>query len=345
MLLFYKESLLMQKTLLIPGGLGFIGCNFVRYMKEKYPEYRQVIVDNFSLIGTEHNLDGIPDIIVEKADIRDFVQMQEIYKHYKPDFVVNFAAESHNDRAISSPNSFFETNTLGCQYLLECSRIYGIEKHIHISTIEVYGEQGDVPYFTEESPLNAKTPYSCAKAGGDMAVRAYMKTYDMPICMTHCANNYGPYQYPEKLIPVMVTNLMLGKKVPIYGYGLQMRDWLHTIDHSIAIDLVLHKGKSNEIYDISARQEVTNMEIARLVLKYMGLGEDRIEYVADRPNHDRRYLIEPGKIERELGFKPSVELEEGIRQTVEWYQNNESWWRPILEQNKNLQFDWSTFQK
>lgn len=332
---------LFMKTLLIFGGLGFIGTNFTRYMRKKYSDYKLVVVDNYSLVGMEHNLEGV-GVEVVRGDIRDFEAMLELYKTYKPDFVVNFAAESHNDRAIVSPNSFYETNVVGCQYLLECSRQVGVEKHVHISTIEVYGEQGeDIPYFTETSPLNAKTPYSAAKAGGDLAVRAYMKTFDVPICMTHCANNFGPYQYPEKLIPVMVTNVLQGKKIPLYGDGLQMRDWLHVDDHSLAIDLVLHEGTAGEIYDISSRNEQTNIYVARKVLHVLGMGEEMIAYVADRPNHDRRYLIEPAKIERDLGFQPRKDFDTALEETVQWYVNNREWWMNIQNQNSKLQVDWS----
>lgn len=329
-------------TLLCFGGAGFIGINFVHYMQRTYPDYKIVVVDNFSLPGTEQNVAGLEGVEVIKGDIRNFEEMLALYKRLKPDYVVNYAADSHNDRAILSPNSFFETNVVGCQYLLECSRQVGVKKHVHISTIEVYGEQGEgVPYFTEESPLNAKTPYSAAKAGGDMAVRSYMKTFDVPLCMTHCANNYGPYQYPEKMIPAFITNLLEGKKVPVYGDGLQARDWLHVEDHALAVDLVLHKGQPGEIYDISARNEVTNLEITKRILSLLCRDESWIEHVADRPNHDRRYLIEPAKIERELGFKPKWTFEEGMKATVQWYLDNQEWWRHIQSQNSELLIDWS----
>ncbi len=329
-------------TLLTFGSAGFIGINFVHYMQRKYPDYKIIIVDNFSLAGTEQNVEGLTGIEVIKADIRNFEEMLALYKRLKPDYVVNFAAESHNDRAILSPNSFFETNAVGCQYLLECSRQVPVKKHVHISTIEVYGEQQEgIPYFTEESPLNAKTPYSAAKAGGDMAVRSYMKTFNVPVCMTHCANNYGPYQYPEKLIPAFVTNLLLGKKVPVYGDGMQARDWIHVDDHALAVDLVLHNGRPGEIYDISSRNEQSNLYITEQILKYLGKDESCIEHVADRPNHDRRYLIEPAKIETELGFKPVVEFEQGLKETVAWYVENEKWWKHIMELNTELLIDWS----
>jgi dTDP-glucose 4,6-dehydratase len=283
--------------------------------------------------------------------------MKEVYAKYQIDYVVNFAAESHNDRAILDPSIFARANALGAQQMVEVSRQFKVKRHIHVSTIEVYGEQGkDVPYFTEGSPLNAKTPYSAAKAAGDLLVRAYMHTYrDMDICITHCANNYGPYQFPEKLIPLAVSNLMQGKKIALYGDGMQRRDWLHVSDHCRAIDLVLHASKKVEfgeeaatdasqlpIFDISARNEVTNLEIAKIILDEMNLDFDQwVEFVADRPNHDRQYLINPEKIETQLGFKPVTNFDEGMRATVRWYIENRKWWEDILARSKNLQMDWS----
>jgi len=328
-------------TVLIPGGLGFIGSNFVRYMESKYPSYRLVVVDNGSLPGTDHNLRGTHAVYVH-GDIRDKHGLRKIYERFRPTYVVNFAAESHNDRAILDPDCFYETNVVGTQYLLSCSRAAGVQTHVHISTIEVYGEQGEgVEYFTETSPLNAKTPYSSSKAGGDLAVRAFMKTYpDLHVCMTHCANNYGAWQYPEKFIPVAIASILQGEEIPLYGDGLQMRDWLHVLDHCRAIDLVLHQGKAGGIYDISARNEVTNLHIAKLLCDIMEVPHSRIKHVGDRPNHDRRYLIEPKKIETELGFKPIYDFMEGLKLTVNWYKENLEWWERIQQLNKNLRVDW-----
>lgn len=348
-------------NILITGVAGFIGSNFAHYIAENYPNYRIVGIDKLSAYSNRANiasLESLDKIKFFQADITSRDQMEPIYQEFQPDYIVNFAAESHNDRAIKNPTVFVQSNALGAQVLLELSREYGMQRHIHISTIEVYGEQGpDVPFFTESSPLNAKTPYSAAKAAGDMIVRAYMQTYtDMDICMTHCANNYGPYQFPEKLIPLAISNVLRGKKVPLYGDGGQRRDWLHVLDHCRGIDLVLQQPNKPAfnpseaaidpgllpIYDFSARQEMTNTEIIGMVLDELNLNPDEwIEFVADRPNHDRKYLINPEKVERELGFKPSIQIEEGIAQTARWYVDNRSWWEGILAQAGSLQIDWS----
>jgi dTDP-glucose 4,6-dehydratase len=349
-----------SKSLLITGAAGFIGSNFTRLMVEKYPGYHIVALDNLSPYSNRDNildLEKSGKIVFELADITDFDKIIKIYKKHDIDYVVNFAAESHNDRAIINPSAFAKANAWGAQQIAEASRQFRVKRHVHISTIEVYGEQGkDVPYFTEKSPLNAKTPYSAAKAAGDLLIRAYMHTYkDLDICMTHCANNYGPYQFPEKLIPLTVSNLMRGKKVALYGDGQQKRDWLHVQDHCRAIDLVLHMPERPKfgveaatdasklpIYDISARNEVSNIKIIEIILAEMNLEFDKwVDFVADRPNHDRRYLINPEKIETQLGFKPTIEFDRGIRETVRWYIDNRKWWEDILARSKNLQLDWS----
>jgi len=346
----------VPKTYLVTGACGFIGSNYCHYLLREVGDVRLVAVDNLGFAASEANLDGIRDsLTLEVADIADFERMQQIYAAHKPDYVVNFAAESHNDRAINEPSIFMRTNGLGAQIMCECSRLAGVETHVHISTIEVYGElPADVGAFSEGSPLNAKTPYSSAKAAGDIIVRAYMHTYPgLDVRMTHCANNYGRYQFPEKLIPLMITHVLRGKKVPVYGDGLQMRDWLHVVDHCRAIQAVLTAPPTEistaaatdasllPIYDISARNEVTNLEVVRVVLDELGRDpEETIEYVTDRPNHDRRYLIDPQKIETELGWSPSIEFEPGLRETVQWYLDNESWWQDILERKGDLQVHW-----
>jgi len=348
-----------NKNILITGAAGFIGSNFTHYIVNKYPNYNVIALDNLSPYSNYENIKHLEDskkIRFEKADITDFEKIIEIYKKYEIDFVVNFAAESHNDRAILNPSIFAKTNALGAQLMVEASHRCGVKRHIHVSTIEVYGEQGDVPYFTEKSPLNAKTPYSSAKAAGDLLVRAYMHTYkEMDICITHCANNYGPFQFPEKLIPLAISNVLQGKKIQLYGDGLQKRDWLHVHDHCRAIDLVMHmKGKVviNEeaatdssklpIFDISARNEVTNIQIIQAIMKELKLKfNEHVQFVADRPNHDRRYLINPEKIENILGFKPEIEFEEGIKSTIRWYIDNRKWWEDILTRSNDLQIDWS----
>jgi dTDP-glucose 4,6-dehydratase len=344
-------------TYFVAGACGFIGSNFVHVLLERQPDARVVAIDNLGFASNRANLDAILDrIVLEVEDICDFEAMTRLYQTYEPEVVVNFAAESHNDRAVVTPSDFARSNALGCQNLLEVSRRNPVRRHIHISTIEVYGELGaDLPWFDEGSPLNAKTPYSAAKAAGDMFVRAYMQTYpEMDIMMTHCANNYGFYQFPEKLIPLVITNILRGKKAPIYGDGLQRRDWLHVRDHCGAILAMVDAPKTEiteeaatapallPIYDISARHEITNLDIVSQVIGLLGKQPDEwIEHVADRPNHDRRYLINPAKIESELGWKPQVEFDVGLEETVRWYVDNPEWWQAILGRAGSLQFDWS----
>jgi dTDP-glucose 4,6-dehydratase len=343
-------------TFLVTGACGFIGSNYVHFLVDAEPDAHVVALDNLGFASNEANLASVHERIdLEVADVANFEQMQAVYTAHRPDFVVNFAAESHNDRAINAPAEFMRANALGAQTMLECSRLQPVRRHLHVSTIEVYGElPPDAAYFTESSPLNAKTPYSAAKAAGDQIVRAYMQTYpDMDIAMTHCANNYGPYQLPEKLIPLMITNVLRDRKVPVYGDGLQMRDWLHVLDHCRAIHAILHADLDPippeaatspsllPIFDISARHEVTNLEIVHRVLRQLGRDpKDWIEHVPDRPNHDRRYLINPEKIERQLGWRPQVDFEVGIAETVQWYVDHESWWRDIFSEKGELQVSW-----
>lgn len=344
-------------TYLITGACGFIGANFVHFLVEEEPDARVVAVDNLGFASNEPNLAPVRNrVVFEVGDIADDEQMTAVYAAHQPDFVVNFAAESHNDRAINAPADFMRANALGAQTMLECSRRQPVMRHLHVSTIEVYGElPADADYFTEASPLNAKTPYSAAKAAGDQIVRAYMHTYPaMDIAMTHCANNYGPYQLPEKLIPLMITNVLRGRKVPVYGDGLQMRDWLHVVDHCRAIHAILHAEVDAvppeaatdpsllPIFDISARHEVTNLEIVERVLTALDRDPaEWIEHVPDRPNHDRRYLINPEKIEKHLAWSPSIEFESGLAETVRWYVENEAWWSDVFERKGELQVSWS----
>lgn len=343
-------------TYLVTGALGFIGSNFVRFVLDADPRSTVVAVDNMSFSANEANLDGVrDDVELVVADIADVDAMAALFKAHRPDLVVNFAAESHNDRAIVDPSEFMRANALGAQVLLECSRRFGIGRHLHVSTIEVYGELPvGVVAFTESSPLNAKTPYSAAKAAGDQIVRAYMQTYhDLDVAMTHCANNYGPYQLPEKLIPLMITKVLRGERVPVYGDGLQSRDWLHVHDHCQAIWAVLHAERTPvtpaaatdasllPIFDISARHEVTNLDIVERVLKLLDREPSEwIEHVADRPNHDRRYLIDPAKIEAQLGWAPRVDFDTGIAETVGWYVDHPGWWQGILERKGDLRVHW-----
>jgi len=344
-------------TYLVTGACGFIGSNYVHFLAKADPDAQIVAVDNLGFAANKANLGTLGDAVeLEVADIADQAAMDQIYANADPDFVVNFAAESHNDRAISSPGLFMQANALGAQTMLEASRLHGVGRHLHVSTIEVYGElPDDADFFTEASPLNAKTPYSAAKAAGDQIVRAYMQTYpDMDIAMTHCANNYGPFQLPEKLIPLMITNVLRGRKVPVYGDGLQMRDWLHVDDHCRAIQTILHADLGPvppeaatdpallPIFDISARHEVTNLDIVHRVLAELGREPaEWIEHVADRPNHDRRYLINPKKIEDQLGWAPTMDFATALADTVQWYVDNEAWWTDVFSNKGDLQIAWT----
>jgi dTDP-glucose 4,6-dehydratase len=344
-------------TYLVTGAAGFIGSNFVHYLLSDVAGADVVALDNLGFAANLANLGPVRDKIrFVEADIADVTVVRAVYEEFGPDYVVNFAAESHNDRAIVDPSGFMRSNAMGAQVLLECSRQHPVRTHLHVSTIEVYGElPTSRRYFDESSPLNAKTPYSAAKAAGDQIVRAYMHTYPrMDIRMTHCANNYGPYQLPEKLIPLAVTNVLRGRKIPVYGDGMQLRDWLHVLDHCRAIHAVLtaearpirpEAAVSPEllpIYDVSARHEVTNLAIAELILQRLGKDPAQwIEHVADRPNHDRRYLIEPAKVEREIGWRPTVDFATGLAETVDWYVSNEAWWQDILRRKGDLQIAWA----
>ena len=346
---------------LVTGAAGFIGANYVHFLRRLEPQAEVIAVDYLGFASNLPNLESAGEqVAFEQRDIADYEGMLGLYRKYHPDYVVNFAAESHNDRAILDPTGFVRSNAVGAQVMLECSRQIPVTSHLHVSTIEVYGElPEDQEWFSEASPLNAKTPYSAAKAAGDQIVRAYMQTYpEMNIRMTHCANNYGPYQLPEKLIPLMITNVLRDRKVPVYGDGLQKRDWLHVIDHCRAIHAVLRAELGPvpaaaatdpsllPVFDVSARHEVSNLEIVRRVLAELGRDpEEWIEHVADRPNHDRRYLINPAKIERELGWAPTIEFESGLAETVAWYVENRGWWEDIFARKGELQVDWSAFQR
>ncbi len=348
-----------MSTYLVTGACGFIGSNFVHFLLREVPGAEVVALDNLGFAANPPNLDPVRDhIAFVRADIADIDAMRAVYQEFAPDYVVNFAAESHNDRAIVEPSAFMRSNALGAQVLLECSRQIPVRAHLHVSTIEVYGElPPGQRYFDESSPLNAKTPYSAAKAAGDQIVRGYMQTYpQMNIRMTHCANNYGPYQLPEKLIPLAVTNVLRGRRVPVYGDGLQMRDWLHVSDHCSAIWTVLNadvgpvspeaafRPQLLPIYDVSARHEVTNLAITETILRHLGKDPcDWIEHVADRPNHDRRYLIEPAKLEA-LGWRPRQDFATGLAETIDWYVANQDWWQDILHRKGELQIAWAGFR-
>lgn len=319
-------------NLLVTGGAGFIGSNFVRYMLNKYPEYKIVNYDLLTYAGNLENLKDIqenPQYVFIKGDIRNYQLVDYIVKSHHIDVIVNFAAESHVDRSISDPNIFVKTNVLGTQVLLDVAKANNIQKYVQISTDEVYGSLGDTGYFTEETPLAPNSPYSASKASADLLVRAYHKTYGLNVNITRCSNNYGPYHFPEKLIPLIITNALEGKELPIYGDGQHIRDWLYVKDHCAAIDLVIHKGKPGEVYNIGGHNERTNNEIVHLIVEKLGVSKSLIKYVSDRPGHDRRYAIDPAKIMIELGWKPQYTFDKGIEETIQWYINNKDWWKRI----------------
>ncbi|MDO8870923.1 MAG: dTDP-glucose 4,6-dehydratase [Methanobacteriaceae archaeon] len=316
--------------ILITGGAGFIGSNFVRYMLNKYPHYEIVNLDSLTYCGNLENLHGIednPNYKFIKGDITDKSLVCDIVS--KIDYVINFAAESHVDRSIEDPEIFIKSNIIGTQVLLDAAKKYGVKKYLQVSTDEVYGSLGESGYFREDTPLAANSPYSASKAGADLMVRAYNKTFDLPINITRCSNNYGPYQFPEKLIPLMISNALENEPLPVYGDGLNVRDWLHVYDHCTAIDLVLHQGKIGEVYNIGGNNEKKNLEIIKLILENLDKPESLIKYVKDRPGHDRRYAIDSGKIQSELGWTPKYTFETGIAETIQWYLDNKDWWEKV----------------
>ncbi len=321
-------------NIIVTGGAGFIGSNFVRHMLTNYPEYKVVNLDLLTYAGNIHNLDDLkdnPNHVFVKGNITDHALVVDLIKEHQINAIINFAAESHVDRSIIDPGIFIETNVQGTLSLLNAAKECNIDKFLQVSTDEVYGSLGETGYFTEETPLAPNSPYSASKAGADMLVRAYHETYGMNVNITRCSNNYGPYHFPEKLIPLMITNGIDGEILPIYGDGKNIRDWLHVTDHCAAIDLVLHKGKSGEVYNVGGHNERTNNEIVDIIVDKLNLSRDRIKYVQDRLGHDRRYAIDPHKLETELGWKPKYTFDTGIVETIDWYLNNEDWWRPLKE--------------
>lgn len=323
--------------ILVTGGAGFIGSCFVRHMLSKHTDYEIINLDALTYCGNIENLDDIkdnPNYTFIHGNICDRELVRNIVKNV--DLVVNFAAESHVDNSIKHPEIFVETNVQGTLNLLQACKEFGIEKFLQVSTDEVYGTLGKTGYFYETTPLAPNSPYSASKASADMLVRAYRETYGLPTLNTRCSNNYGPYQYPEKLIPFFISKLLKGEKVPVYGDGLNVRDWLYVYDHCEAIDVVLHKGKIGEVYNIGGHNEKTNLEITHLILDAMGKDETSIEYVQDRLGHDRRYAISNDKITTELGWKPSVTFEQGIKMTIDWYLNNQEWIKYIEEKKASL---------
>lgn len=326
-----------KKTIIVTGGAGFIGSNFIYYMLKKYHNYKIICLDaltyagNLSTIKEARKNDNFKFI---KADIRDSSKIDEVFRTEKPDIVINFAAESHVDRSILNPQIFLETNVLGPKTLMDACLKYGAERYHQVSTDEVYG---DLPLdrpdllFTEDSNLNTSSPYSASKASADLLVMAYHRTYGLPMSISRCSNNYGPFHYPEKLIPLMIINALNDKKLPVYGDGLNVRDWLYVEDHCRAIDLIIHADCEGIIYNIGGHNEMSNISIVKKILKKLGKPETLIEYVEDRKGHDKRYAIDPSKINKELGWFPRVDLDEGIDETIKWYKNNKKWWKDVLK--------------
>jgi dTDP-glucose 4,6-dehydratase len=318
-------------NLLVTGGCGFIGTNFILYMSKKYPEINIINVDKLTYAGNPDNLNSFKEnkrYFFYKQDICNFKAIQTIVKKHNIDTIVHFAAESHVDRSIENSAVFIQTNVLGTHTLLEVARLHDIRFH-HVSTDEVYGSLGPKDKFNETTPYDPRSPYSASKAASDFIVRSYFHTHGLKVTISNCSNNYGPYQFPEKLLPLFITNLIEGKNVPIYGKGLNIRDWLHVEDHCIAIDMILRKGKIGETYCIGGNSEKRNIEIAKLILSDFKLDNSYITYVADRKGHDFRYAIDSSKIQKELGWKPNHNFRKGITTTIRWYRDNPSWWKPL----------------
>jgi len=330
------------KNILVCGGAGFIGSNFIRYMLQKHPDYRIVNYDKLTYAGNIDNLkdiESLPNYKFIQGDIVDAHKIDETIKNEGIDSIINFAAETHVDRSIHiGSREFVMTNVLGVQTLLDATRRYNLWKMINISTDEVYGtlQIGEDRLFTEETPFEPNVPYAAAKAGGDMLCRAYFHTFQVPVIVSHCSNNYGPYQFPEKLIPFFVTKAMKGEKLTLYGDGKNIRDWIYVLDHARAIELMFEKGQPGEVYNIGADNELNNLQIADIILKQFNLPNDHIEFIEDRPGHDRRYGIDFSKIERELGWKPTYSFEEAVKETIDWYSKNPEWVHNVLERNKHI---------
>ena len=323
-------------NILVTGGAGFIGSNFVYYMLKKHPDYRVVCIDALTYAGNLETLERAlenPNFRFFKGDITDRKAVYGLFEEEGFDAVVNFAAESHVDRSIEAPEVFLKTNILGTQVLLDAARKYGNIRYHQVSTDEVYGDLPlDRPdlFFTEETPIHTSSPYSASKASADLLVMAYHRTYGLPVTISRCSNNYGPYHFPEKLIPLMLINALGGKSLPVYGNGLNVRDWLYVEDHCKAIDLILHKGRIGEVYNVGGHNEKTNLEVVKTLLNILGKDESLIKFVTDRPGHDMRYAIDPTKITNELGWYPETSFKDGLRLTVNWYLANTGWWERIM---------------
>lgn len=323
-------------TIIVTGGAGFIGSNFVFHMLQAHPDYRIVCLDKLTYAGNLSTLEPVlkqDNFRFVKADICDRQAVDKLFQEEKPDIVVNFAAESHVDRSIENPGIFLETNIMGTAVLMDACRKYGIQRYHQVSTDEVYGDLPlDRPdlFFTEETPLHTSSPYSSSKASADLLVMAYYRTYGLPVTISRCSNNYGPYHFPEKLIPLMIANALVDKPLPVYGNGENVRDWLYVEDHCRAIDLIIHNGKVGEVYNVGGHNEKRNIDIVRIICQELGKPESLIVHVEDRKGHDRRYAIDPAKIHRELGWLPETKFEDGIKKTIKWYLDHKKWWQDIV---------------
>lgn len=322
--------------LIVTGGAGFIGSNFIFHMLNKYLEYQIVCIDKLTYAGNLSTLASImnhSNFTFYKCDICDRAEINQIFEKESPDIVVNFAAESHVDRSIENPEVFLDTNIKGTAVLMDACRTYGIQRYHQVSTDEVYGDLPlDRPdlFFTEDTPIHTSSPYSSSKAAADLLVLAYYRTYGLPVTISRCSNNYGPYHFPEKLIPLMIANALNDKPLPVYGKGENVRDWLYVEDHCKAIDLIIHKGRVGEVYNVGGHNEMRNIDIVKLICQKLGKPESLITYVSDRKGHDMRYAIDPTKIHNELGWLPETKFAEGIEKTITWYLENKEWWEEIL---------------
>ena len=323
-------------NIIVTGGAGFIGGNFMHYMVNKYTDDKIICIDSLTYAGNMETLEPIkdkPNYVFYKVDITDRAEIYKIFENEKPDYCINFAAESHVDRSVENPEIFLRTNILGTQVLMDACRKYGIKRYHQVSTDEVYG---DLPLdrpdlqFDESYPIKTSSPYSASKASADLLVLAYVRTFKLPCTISRCSNNYGPYHFPEKLIPLMITRALNDGKLPVYGNGQNVRDWLYVEDHCRAIDMIVRNGRDGEVYNIGGHAEMANIDIVKLILKKLNKPESLIEYVKDRPGHDLRYAMNPSKIEKELGWKPSVTFDEGIAKTIDWYLSNKPWWEHII---------------
>lgn len=323
-------------TIIVTGGAGFIGAGFVYYMLEKYPDYRIVCMDCLTYAGNLSTLQEAlenPNFRFCKVNICDRAAVDKLFEEERPEMVINFAAESHVDRSIENPEVFLDTNIKGTAVMMDACRKYGIRRYHQVSTDEVYGDLPlDRPdlFFTEDTPIHTSSPYSSSKAAADLLVLAYYRTYGLPVTISRCSNNYGPYQFPEKLIPLMIANALADQPLPIYGEGLNVRDWLYVEDHCKAIDRIIHNGKVGEVYNIGGHNEMRNIDIVKIILKELGKPESLITYVADRKGHDMRYAIDPSKIHKELGWLPETKFADGIKKTIQWYLDHQEWWKTII---------------